>query len=383
MGEETKKAGLAAICKAVEDANPGVKFDIQGIDYNQYAPLLKTKIAAGDAPDIIFGRPFSYPELVEAGHMMDLKGQPFLSRINQFALDGVTVGGIIAGLPIDMDIRSVYYNKDMFAKIGAEVPTTNKELIAVCEKFMAAGIQPFSLPLKKVNLPVDFMTTILFPMIYNSNPTLFTDIQAKKKTFADDPKFAQAVEIMNKSILNFVDPGDYGIEENQGNMNFASGKYPMIVNGMWALADFRKANPNGRFGTFAFPWSDNPADNKLLVGLDDIFMVSATTKNKDIVLKFLDLYCSPAGTKIWMDNAKMISVVKGVSPSNPDEMQVGMVDMINKGQIAPMTNIMALSGEYNQKYTEAFQVYAAGSKASRADVKAFVTKLMKDISNIQ
>ncbi|MEA4888848.1 MAG: extracellular solute-binding protein [Clostridiaceae bacterium] len=38
------------------------------------------------------------------------------------------------------------YNKDLFAKAGAKVPTTWDELIAACEKLQAAGIQPIACP---------------------------------------------------------------------------------------------------------------------------------------------------------------------------------------------------------------------------------------------
>ena len=39
-----------------------------------------------------------------------------------------------------------FYNKDLFEKAGAEVPTTWDELVATCEKLYEAGIQPLSVP---------------------------------------------------------------------------------------------------------------------------------------------------------------------------------------------------------------------------------------------
>jgi len=45
-------------------------------------------------------------------------------------------------------IIGVFYNKDMFAANGIEVPNTWDELIAASDKLLAAGIQPFSLGLK-------------------------------------------------------------------------------------------------------------------------------------------------------------------------------------------------------------------------------------------
>jgi ABC-type glycerol-3-phosphate transport system substrate-binding protein len=383
MGEATKKGGLAEICKAVETANPGVKFDIQGIEYNQYAPLLKTKIAAGDPPDIIFGRPFTYPELIRAGEIMDLTGQPYLSRVAPFALDGVTIDGNVWGLPIDTDLRPVFYNKEMFEKVGAKVPTTKSELLAVCDKFKAAGVSPFSLPGKKVNIFTDYITMIILPMIYESDRKFFVNIQNKTKKFSDNPSFERALKVLNETIINYADPGDYGVEENQGNMNFAAGKHPMILNGMWMLGDVRQASPEGKFGSFAFPWSDNVEENKLPIGLDDIFMASAHTKNKDIVAKFMDYYSSTEGTKTWLKYSKLLSVMKGVKPDNPDPMAGDLLPWIDAGKIAPMTNVMMLSGEYSQKFVEDMQVYGSMSAEKRKDTAAFVRKLNDDIANIQ
>ena len=39
-----------------------------------------------------------------------------------------------------------FYNKDLFEKAGAEVPTTWDELVTTCEKLYEAGIQPLSVP---------------------------------------------------------------------------------------------------------------------------------------------------------------------------------------------------------------------------------------------
>jgi ABC-type glycerol-3-phosphate transport system substrate-binding protein len=383
MGEATKKGGLAAICKAVEAANPGVVFDVQGIEYNQYGPLLKTKIAAGDPPDIIFGRPFTYPELIKAGEIMDLTGQPFLSRVSQFAIDGVTIDGKVWGLPIDDDIRCVFYNKDLFAKVGAKVPATKSELIAVCQKFMAAGMTPYSLPGKKANVFTDYVHLIVLPMIYASDRNFFLDIQNKKRTFSDNPAFEKALKILDETIVSFADPGDFAIEENQGNLNFAAEKYPMILNGMWMLGDVRQANPKGNFGSFAFPWSDNAAENRLLIGLDDIFMASSRTKNKDIVLKFMDYYSTPEGTKTWLKYSKLLSVIKGVKPDDPDPMAGDLLPYLDQGKIAPMTNVQALTGEYMQKFVENLQVYAAMSADKRKDTASFIKKLNADFAAIQ
>ena len=48
--------------------------------------------------------------------------------------------GKLYGVPYSVPMMGVFYNTDIFAAQGIEVPKTYKEFVAACEKLKAAGI---------------------------------------------------------------------------------------------------------------------------------------------------------------------------------------------------------------------------------------------------
>lgn len=56
----------------------------------------------------------------------------------------MTYDGKIMAVPTNFAAACVYYNTEMFADAGVEVPTTYDELIAACQKLQDAGYTPIS-----------------------------------------------------------------------------------------------------------------------------------------------------------------------------------------------------------------------------------------------
>lgn len=112
--------------------------------------VLKTRMTKDDLPDIIaYGGDNIYTELTEAGILLDLSDQEVLKTINSSYMQMVyDINGDKAekayGIPFASNASGIIYNVDLFQKAGVEIPETWDELIEVCEKLTAAGIQPLS-----------------------------------------------------------------------------------------------------------------------------------------------------------------------------------------------------------------------------------------------
>ena len=70
---------LSDLIAGFESANKGIKVEEQGIDFSSYDTMLKTKLAGGDAPDLIMGRPKMYIDLIRAGHIEPLTDEEFIT----------------------------------------------------------------------------------------------------------------------------------------------------------------------------------------------------------------------------------------------------------------------------------------------------------------
>src|SRR5262245_15710641 len=102
MGEAQKQDALAQMIADFKTANPDVQVSVPAVQTANYNPPLKTMIAAGAAPDIIFGKPKEMSDLVKAGHIADLTGGSFLKNLTPSALPAVTIDGKIYGVPVDL-----------------------------------------------------------------------------------------------------------------------------------------------------------------------------------------------------------------------------------------------------------------------------------------
>ena len=88
--------------------------------------------------------------------------------------------------------------------------------------------------------------------------------------------------------------------------SYSPAEYPMCITGSWAIGDIRKNNPDGKFGFFTTPWSDQAEENTPPIGVDTAFMVSAQTKHPDEVMKFMEHLTSAEGVRQWYENAKCL-----------------------------------------------------------------------------
>ena len=78
MGEQAKRDALDAILADFKKENPDINVDIEVVSSSSYIATYKNYIAAGEAPDIMFGKPQNLTEFVEAGYLMDLKDEKCL-----------------------------------------------------------------------------------------------------------------------------------------------------------------------------------------------------------------------------------------------------------------------------------------------------------------
>ncbi len=374
MSEQSKRDGLDKMIALFNASNPDVKVVVEATDFNSFSATLKTKIAAGDAPDVIFGRPKMFAELVSAGQLLDLSGQGFLANVAASSLESMKVDGKVYGLPLDVQTMGVFYNKALFEANGWKVPATYSELIALCRAMQAKGVVPFAFGFKdawtaQVVFQSDFSGGPLAKM-----PDFYGATMARTKKFADYPQFLASLDRYAER-LKYGNPDPFSVDYSRQLAMFATGGAAMVMQGNWAVGDIRKANPEGKFGYFLNPAFDVAAENLLDIAVDDAFMASAQTKNKDAVIKFLAAMVSPEGAKAWAETAKVISVVKGVKVDAVDPMLQDIQAYLDGGRTFNFEGIPIYSGQYDKTFRQIQEEFAvdparnAAAYAKRLDAE--------------
>lgn len=142
LTEDNKIAALDELVSGFEAEYPDVKVNVEAMSMDNYTDVIKLRFSTNEAPDVIFGQPKSYTDLIDNGMIMDLSDQEFAGRLSEGATNCVTYNDKIYGVALDQMANVVFYNKDIFEEQGLSVPTTYDEFIDVCKKLKEAGITP-------------------------------------------------------------------------------------------------------------------------------------------------------------------------------------------------------------------------------------------------
>lgn len=356
--EETKRNGIEAWVKSVEEQYPEIEIEIQAVTpWAQFASSLQTRIAAGDAPDIFMGKPSQFVQLVQAGQVMELTGQPYLDSLTDVDRSMVSVDGKVHGVPVDRSIAGVFYNKDMFEEYGLTPPATLEEFNQIIKTFEDHEIVPFVRPYKDNIYPRVEFDSSFGSLVATEDEGFYEKLQSGEMKFSDYPMFELQADIYAQRLMAKRDD-DLGTDASRANQLFASGKYPMCITGSWAIGDIRKNNPDGNFGFFTTPWSDDPNENTLPVGVDTAFMASSQTKHPEEVAKFLAHLTSEEGVRQWYDNARVPTMIP-VETTDLDSIFQDMNAIIESGKVVSKDSYPYFSGEYKSKFESDLQLFAA------------------------
>jgi ABC-type glycerol-3-phosphate transport system substrate-binding protein len=379
MGEETKRSGLQTFCDTYTASHPDVVFEIQAVPYSQFGQQLQTKIAAGDVPDIIGGRPRDFNQFVEAGHIQDLSGQAFIENLPQDFINEMSIDNKVYGLPLDYSIKGVFYNMDMFEEYNLEVPRTFSDFVKVMDTFENAGQVPFARPFKDTNAPETDFKASFSVTLAKQNPTMWVQIASGEKHITDFPIFKEELTKYVKR-MTYSSFDDYAMDGSRALQMFAAGEAPMMINGAWISGDLLSLNPTGHFGCFPVPWSENAADNQYEVKGDDAMMVAQGSKNKEIAMDFINFVGSDEGGMIWMEKAKLISTNTNIkADENMPTLLIELSDNLAKGWGYSSSDVIELTGEPKAIYRQSLHALV-GNDNLKANLDSFISNLDKDLT---
>ena len=260
---------VEAFNEKFEAAHPNITVDYSVVNANDIQTVTQTRLTANDIDVIaMFGfanaaqpymsevEPQAWQQLVQAGLLMDLTGQPFIDNYDEASIrDAGTVDGKVYQINLGrVSYSGVYYNKDIFAEYGVEVPTTWDELVAACETFKENGVECMT------NGGADGWP--IFVGAYGLLGALYPDQAALVEgLWTGDIKWddADTLELWEKYRVyaqEMLEPGTSGIAGDAAPGRFASGAVAMFPNGVWyagAIEDAERDFAWGYISEFSEP----------------------------------------------------------------------------------------------------------------------------------
>lgn len=356
-----------AMIAEYEKTHPNVKIELTCLQ-NDYQTVLKTKINAGETPDLFMSSAYN-DNIVFQDYIYDLTDEPFMQNLEPSALEGVTLNGRLTGIPLIIQSHSFIYNKDLFAQAGIEtLPTTMEEYRTVCEQLTAAGIQPFSTGFAEWWVLPQTTYPSMSDVYGGDFAKLFEDVKNGTVAFGDLEQVDFALDLLD--LIN-----EYGGNkpmESTFDMqcsDFANGKVAMIHQGIWAEQAIIGINPDIKMGFLEAPRMDGTP--VLAVDANNCYRISKDSPNLDAVLDFMEWYVTDDFLNTPEQNTQFRSV-KG-APAPQTQLADETSRLLEEGTTCPWWIFAGPDGT-EQSFGTALQNYVAGV-TDREETKTALTNL--------
>ena len=281
--------------------NPDVVFtnEIRG-GGAQWMTILKSKFAAGAAPDIFVVEGPGQAAVFE-DFLSDLSDEPWVPRAVPFAREGLRIDGEIKGQPVNLEGYGYIYNKDYFDDAGiTQVPRTISELRAAAQQLQGAGYTPFATGYGEWWVVGLHLMNIPFAM--QGNPQGFVDgLMAGTETMAGNARFEELQAIMDLNV-EFGENNPLTTANNEQTQLFISGETAMMQQGNWKEIVIMGADAGMDVGVFPIPLNDDlEQSNRLPIGVPFYFVVnnSSSERTQEAAREFLNWQVASDEGKNW------------------------------------------------------------------------------------
>jgi raffinose/stachyose/melibiose transport system substrate-binding protein len=333
----TKDPGLTEFQKMADDymaMHPNVTIELTILENEAFKTKLTTVMQSGEVPDIFqsWGQG-GMIEQVNAGLLKDitadLQGEwgDSLGALDAFAVDGKNYG-----VPWDMGAVTFWYNKDLFAQAGVEVPTTWSEFLAACETLKAAGITPISVG-EGDKWPGMHIWAYLVSRIGGAEAFAAAAASGDARTGSfEDEAFVKAGYELKKLVDGgYFQEGFLGATHDDMQGAFGNGKAAMLLGGQWSpsVQAANSADTLGvkNLGMFNFPAVEGGAGLMTdIVGGGNGYAIGINAEPEAI--DFVKYLTNLENQKIVASTGMGIPVAKGASESIADPNMVMVADAV-------------------------------------------------------
>lgn len=359
----------ATYLKYLEEKLPNIKIEFEFVSTDNFDNVLNSQLQAGEGPDIIeVGGQTKL--LANAGYLMDLGDQEFISKYAESGLQAYTVDGKVYAEPLQSWFEGIFYNKKIFAENGIEVPKTWDDFVEVHKTLEAKGIKAQTMGAQSYEPMMKQSIGLVNNMYYSDSANMEFDEKFNKGEAKLEEAWLPAVEEWYKIVEEgCLTPEMLGLSYDQALDEFATGKAAMWECGPWAVETILEKNPDMELGMFPIPGTNADEPGWLVGGPGSAWAVNAKTEYVDEVMQVLELTSTEeAQQALAKDNAGS-SFVEGVEIDLGD-IYADCEDAFKAGNVyAPWTAVWTNGNAVTEAYGKSLQEVLSGSKTVKEALK--------------
>ncbi|MFD1884106.1 extracellular solute-binding protein [Paenibacillus wenxiniae] len=242
-----------------EKQHPDVKIQTEILGNDQYREKLKVLASSNELPDVgmtwsdgflkpyVEGQLFTPLDDVIDANLKDA----FIPGVKEsYAIDGKTYG-----MPLELNISYIFYNKEIFKKYNLQVPKTYTEFKNIVNTLNQNKVIPAAVG-NKEGWPGSFWFMYLADRI--GGPTILTDVIQGKRSFTDPDILKAATEVQNLVDMNTFEKGNSGLSNDEAKGYFMNEQAAMFLTATWELPNYTTSKDvpqefKDKIGYFKFP----------------------------------------------------------------------------------------------------------------------------------
>lgn len=318
----------------------GNKIELQALPGGDFDNMIKTRFSTGDFPDLFLMQPGTKQNiklraeetLVEWAGEADVWSR-IIPSMKEFQ---TTANNEIYGVPFGATgMMGIYYNKDVFEKVGVQPPTNYANLIEIAKTVKAAGITPFYEGVKDGWPPQIFYltgwVTNVDPAIgdegvqkLDKNELKLADIPAVKDLFMKQKEIKDLGLFQDNVLAGTFDEMQNGLGEGTVAMAFQlDGIIPQLEK------KFSKEFVTDHIGFFPFPSATDIGT--ALITPPNQLMVPTKVKHAAEAQELIKFMISPEMVNLYYATQPGIPIFEDAT-SNLYPVQQTVKDLIDAGK---------------------------------------------------
>jgi raffinose/stachyose/melibiose transport system substrate-binding protein len=210
-------------------------------------------------------------------------------RFTQDAIENFNVDGHLWAAPLSaVNLTTFIYNRDLFAKIGAEPPTTYAEFQTLVPKFKAIGIIPVVHQGKNSWMWLLYYMSALAQVTNNNQVSLVAGLLEGREKFTGSVNLRALQLARNWVDDGLLDPQSNELDEDAMRSVFYSGRAAAYFGATWDLPGIA-ANAPFNWSVFPFPkYLSEPGRSQSFGGAESGLCVAANTRQPDLAKAYIE-----------------------------------------------------------------------------------------------
>ncbi len=297
--------------------NPGIEVELQNVEDRYYWSKLRTMIAGGTAPDVIFMESYRIKAYILHDSLEDLS--PYIRRSKNIkasdfyeeSLNLYRFGDKVYGLPNDIAVYCMFYNKDIFDNYGVAYPVDDWTWEDFMEKAKKLTLDIDSDGIKDVYGYVYGHPFSSFLWIWQNNAYLTDDYLNPGRITVTSDNFVQALKFISDMRFKYnIVPGVTEMEVLNTSLFFVQGRVAMVVDGHW-MVPYYKNYANFKWDVVMLP----KGKQKATLGEGSCFSISKGSKNKRAAWRLIEFLAGEHGQKLIVKMGFSTPALKKIAES--------------------------------------------------------------------